>query len=124
MFFSLLQYHQSFHKNVVGYEENPRLKNHILIYNYNHLYCTFQFARRILHITNLLSRINSFKNTKEFCSLLEVETPINISFPLHFFRADNVLVDIVLSLCNKVPSKSNKRSLHFFISFFPFHSSE
>ncbi len=44
-------------------------------------------------------------------------------FPCIFLEAiDNVLVDIVL-YCNKVPSKLDKRSLHFFISS-PFHSSE
>ena len=74
---------------------------------------------RICHfLAQVLHESGSFKYTKEFCSLLEVETPINISFSLHFFRANNVLLDIVLSLCNKVPSKSNNRSLHFFISFF------
>lgn len=65
--------------------------------------------------------INSFKYAKEFCSLLDVETPIKILFSLHFLRTDNVLLDIVLSLCNRVPSKSNKSSLHFFMSLFPFY---
>ena len=77
-----------------------------------------RFMAIAMHLA-LVEGDNKVKYAKEFCSLLDVETPIKILFSLHFLRTDNVLLDIVLSLCNRVPSKSNKSSLHFFMSLFP-----
>ena len=70
------------------------------------------------HISLHLPNLQPFPATVLFTSR-GGNTSQYIIFPA-FFRADNVLVDIVLSLCNKVPPKSNKRSFYFFMSLFPF----